>query len=124
MTLPTATTNASTSVIARTATVAGVLSGDRPLRVEGTVRGSIELAAPLEIAAGARVEAVVRAPVIRVSGTVVGDLEATQRVELAPSAEIRGDIVAPSVHVAGGARLDGRVVLRVGVDGSTAAPQI
>jgi cytoskeletal protein CcmA (bactofilin family) len=116
-------TSASISVIARTATVAGVLSGDRPLRVEGTVRGSIELAAPLEIAAGARVEAVVRAPIIRVAGTVVGDLEAAQRVELAPGAEIRGDIVAPSVHVAGGARLDGRVVLRVGVAGPATPPQ-
>jgi len=124
VTSPTSKTSAATSVIARTATVAGELVGDRPVRVEGTVRGSIELGARLEIAAGARVEAAVRALVVRVAGTVVGDLEAAERVELAPTAEVRGDIIAPALHVAGGARCAGRVVLRGGAAGPSTAPEI
>jgi cytoskeletal protein CcmA (bactofilin family) len=90
-----ATPDAGTSVIDRTTALTGALSGDRPVRVEGTLRGSIDLAAALEIAGTAVVEASVRATVIRVAGTVVGDLEAVERVELAPTARVKGDITTP-----------------------------
>jgi cytoskeletal protein CcmA (bactofilin family) len=106
-----ASTEASTSVIDRSTTLTGTLSGDRPVRVEGTVRGSIDLAAPLEIAGAAVVEAAVRATVIRVAGTVVGNIEAAERVELGPSARVKGDITTPALHVVEGALLDGRVVM-------------
>jgi cytoskeletal protein CcmA (bactofilin family) len=102
---------AGTSVIDRTTTLTGTLSGDRPVRVEGRVRGSIDLAAPLEIAATAVVEAPVRATVVRVVGTVVGDIEAVERVELAPTARVNGDITTPALHVVEGAHLDGRVIM-------------
>jgi len=120
----TATADAGTSVIDRTTTLNGTLSGDRPVRVEGTVRGSIDLAAALEIAGTAVVEASVRATVVRVAGTVVGDVEAAERVELAPTARVKGDITAPALHVVEGALLDGRVIMCRSVGGSTAGAKI
>jgi cytoskeletal protein CcmA (bactofilin family) len=108
----TAAADSGTSVIDRKASLTGTLAGDRPVRVEGTVRGSIELAAALEIAGTALVEASVRATVVRVAGTVVGDVEATERVELGPTARVRGNITAPALHVVEGALLDGRVIMR------------
>jgi cytoskeletal protein CcmA (bactofilin family) len=107
----TAVADAGTSVIDRKASLTGTLSGARPVRVEGTVRGSIELAAALEIAATGLVEASVRATVVRVAGTVVGDVEATERVELEATARVRGNITAPALHVVEGALLDGRVIM-------------
>jgi cytoskeletal protein CcmA (bactofilin family) len=115
-----ATPAAGTSVIDRTTALTGTLSGDRPVRVEGTLRGSIELAAALEIAGTAVVEASVRATVIRVAGTVVGDLDAAERVELASTARVKGDITTPALHVVEGAQLDGRVIMRRPAGGSSA----
>jgi cytoskeletal protein CcmA (bactofilin family) len=120
----TATADAGTSVIDRTTTLTGTLSGDRPVRVEGTVRGSIDLAAALEIAGTAVVEASVRATVVRIAGTVVGDVEAAERVELAPTARVKGDITAPALHVVEGAQLDGRVIMCRPVGGSANGAQI
>jgi cytoskeletal protein CcmA (bactofilin family) len=120
----TATLDAGTSVIDRTTTLTGTLTGDRPVRVEGTVRGSIDLAAALEIAGTAVVEASVRATVVRVAGTVVGDVEAAERVELAPTARVKGDITAPALHVVEGALLDGRVIMRRPGGGSAAGAKI
>jgi len=115
---------AGTSVVDRTTTLSGTLSGDRPVRVEGTVRGSIDLAAPLEIAGTAVVEAVVRATVVRVAGTVIGDINAVERVELAPTARVTGDITTPALHVVEGAQLDGRVVMVRSSGGSSAGKQV
>jgi cytoskeletal protein CcmA (bactofilin family) len=120
----TTSAEAGTSVIDRTTTLTGTLSGDRPVRVEGTVRGSIDLAAPLEIADSAVVEATVRATVVRVVGTVVGDIAAAERVELAPTARVKGDITTPALHVVEGAHLDGRVVMRRPAGGSAAGTKI
>jgi cytoskeletal protein CcmA (bactofilin family) len=100
---------AASSVVARETTIEGKISGGRALRIEGTLKGGIHLDAPLEIVAGAVVEADVHATVVRVSGSVTGNITATELIELTASAVINGDVAAPALHVVEGARLEGRV---------------
>jgi cytoskeletal protein CcmA (bactofilin family) len=97
------------TVIARETRFTGELAGSHGVRVEGTVKGTVALKAPLEVVAGATVEAEVQASAIRVAGTVIGNITVTELAELLSGAVVRGDITAPALHVVEGARLEGRV---------------
>ncbi len=103
---------ANASLIARQTRVEGAITGGGAVRVEGGLKGTVRLDAPLEIVQGAAVEAEVRATVVRIAGTLTGNVTATQLVELLASAVVKGDISAPALHVVQGARLDGRVVMK------------
>lgn len=114
----------SPTVVARETRIQGELSGNHGVRVEGVVHGNVTLKAPLEVAEGATVEAEVHASSVRIAGTVAGNITATEVVELLASAVVRGDITTPALHVVEGAKLEGRVQMRVEAPGETpAAPQ-
>ena len=97
------------TVIARETRVEGHISGNRAVRIEGFLKGTVRLQAPLEILEGAQVEADVHATVVRVAGTVTGNVTGGELVELLASAVVKGDVAAPALHVVEGARLEGRV---------------
>ncbi len=97
------------TVIAKETRLTGELSGAHGVRVEGQVKGTVALKAPLEVAAGATVEAEVQATSIRVAGTVVGNITVTELAELLAGSVVKGDITAPALHVVEGARLEGHV---------------
>ncbi len=107
-------TPANVTVVARETRFAGELTGSRPVRVEGTVHGSVQLDAPFEVAEGATVEAEVHAASARIAGRVVGNVTATEMVTLLASAVVEGDVVTPALHVVEGARLEGRVQMQRG----------
>jgi cytoskeletal protein CcmA (bactofilin family) len=97
------------TVIAKETRLTGELSGSHGVRVEGSVKGTVALKAPLEVAAGATVEAEVQATAIRVAGTVVGNITVSELAELLAGSVVKGDITAPALHVVEGARLEGHV---------------
>ncbi len=103
---------ANATVIARQSRVEGTITGGGAVRVDGGLKGTVRLDAPLEVVQGATVEAEVRATVVRIAGTLTGNVTATQLVELMATAVVKGDISAPALHVVQGARLDGRVVMK------------
>ena len=82
------------------------------MRVEGTLKGTVHLEAPLEIVQGASVEAEIQATIVRIAGTLTGNVSASQLVELLASAVVKGDVSAPALHVVQGAKLDGRVLMK------------
>jgi len=100
-------------VVARETRLAGELTGTRGVRIEGTVTGSVDLKAPFEVVEGAKVEAEVHATSVKIGGTVVGNVTATEVVELLASAVVKGDITTPTLHVVEGAKLEGRVQMRL-----------
>jgi len=100
---------AAPTVIAKNTTLDGELTGGAGVRVEGRVKGTVSLKAPLDVAAGATIEAEVRASAVRVAGTVIGNVTASELVELLAGGMVKGDITAPSLHVVEGAKLEGRV---------------
>ena len=87
----------------------GKLTGNEPVAVEGTVRGSINLSADLVVGPRARVEATVHATTVVVEGQLTGDISADDRVELVASASVDGNIKAPKIVVAEGAKFRGSV---------------
>ena len=100
---------ATPTLIAKDSHFEGEVAGSAGVRVEGRVKGTIRLKAPLDVAAGATVEAEVQATSVRVAGTVVGNVTATELAELLATAVVKGDITAPALHVIEGARLEGHV---------------
>jgi len=115
---------AAVTVIARQTRLEGLLSGSGAVCLEGSLKGTVQLTAPLEVAEGASVEAEVNATVVKVSGSITGNVNATTRVELLATASVKGDITTPALHVVEGAKLEGRVVMRAerGAPSLAAAP--
>jgi cytoskeletal protein CcmA (bactofilin family) len=111
---------ATPTVVAKDTRFEGELSGGAGVRVEGRVKGSVVLKAPLDVAAGATVEAEVQATSVRVAGTVIGNITVSELAELLAGAVVKGDITAPALHVIEGARLEGRVHMQT--DRPAAAP--
>jgi len=107
------------TVIAHGTRFEGQLSGNRPVRIEGVLKGGVHLDAPLEIVEGAEVEADVRATVVHVGGSVTGNVTGSELVELLATAVVKGDIAAPALHVVEGARLEGRVLMRAAKTGDS-----
>jgi len=101
------------TVIGRETRLSGELSGTRGVRVEGTLQGTVDLKAPFEVVEGATVEAEVHATTVRIGGTVVGNVTATELVELLAGAAVKGDVSTPALHVVEGAKLEGRVLMRI-----------
>lgn len=100
---------ASASVIARDTLLTGEIGGSRPVRIEGTVKGTIQVGAPIEVVEGAVVEGEVAGTTVRLAGTVNGNVTAKDLAELLATAVVRGDVRATALHVLEGARLEGRV---------------
>ncbi|MEI8094733.1 MAG: polymer-forming cytoskeletal protein [Spirochaetales bacterium] len=85
----------------------GEMEFSKPLKLNGSVRGSINATSDFLIGVGARVEASVKARYVDARGTVVGNIIATHKIELSSTARVKGDITAPEVVMEAGARLNG-----------------
>ena len=92
--------------------VAGPLSGNDDLQVEGTVEGPVEGGAQVVIAAGARVHGEVRGRDVIVGGALSFNVYATGSVRLLASAEVRADIECPRIAIDEGALFEGQVRMR------------
>lgn len=100
---------AAVTVIARDTVLTGELGGTKAVRVEGTVKGSIQVGAPVEVVEGAVVEGDIGGSTVRLAGAVDGNVTAKALVELLATAVVRGDVRAAALHVVEGAKLEGRV---------------
>lgn len=103
---------AAATVVGRQSRVEGALTGAGAVRIEGTLKGSVNLEAACEVAEGASVEADLHGTVVRVAGTVTGNVSASKLVELLASAVVKGDVSGPALHIVEGAKLEGRVEMR------------
>lgn len=101
------------TVIGRTVTIRGDLSGKEDLYMDGDIEGTITVAEnALTVGPNARVVADIHARDVIVLGTVSGNLLASGRVELRQSASVLGDITAARLSIEDNAVLKGRVELK------------
>jgi len=100
---------ATSTVIARDTLLTGELGGSKPVRVEGTVKGTIDVGALIEVVEGAVVEGEITGTTVRLAGRVDGNVTAKELAELLATAAVRGDVRAAALHVVEGAKLEGRV---------------
>ena len=100
----------STTVIGRSVTIRGELTGKEDLYMDGVVEGMIALPeCRLTVGPNARVLADVDAREMVIYGLVEGNLRAAGRVELRESAVVKGDIVAARLSIEENASIKGRV---------------
>ena len=100
------------TVIGKSVTVRGELTGQEDLYMDGVIEGTISLTeARLTIGPSARVQADLQARDIIIYGHVDGKVRATGRIELRDSATVRGDLFAERLSIEENATVKGRVEL-------------
>lgn len=98
------------TTIGHSISINGEVSSGETLRVDGRVRGRIEMReAELTIGQSARVDANLQATRVLVLGTVRGNIAASTRIELGATSNVTGNVSAGTVVLADGARFQGRV---------------
>jgi cytoskeletal protein CcmA (bactofilin family) len=100
------------TVIGKSVTIRGELSGKEELFLDGVLEGTITLPENrLTIGPNARVTADLVAGDVVIYGLVEGNIRAAGRIELRDSAVVRGDIVAERLSIEENASMKGKVEL-------------
>jgi len=99
----------SETIIGKTLTIEGEVSGTEPLLVMGTVKGKINLKNKVSIAQEGCLEAGVEASTLDVAGVVRGNVQVSDLLEIKPGGRMEGDIAAPRVLIADGALYKGNI---------------
>jgi cytoskeletal protein CcmA (bactofilin family) len=104
---------AETTIGPRTS-IEGTVSGKDILVVQGQIRGTVTMDAPIRIEREGRLEAVVQGPEVAIGGTVQGHVVGLKKVEILPGAKMIGDVRTPRILISDGAVFRGRVDMDVG----------
>jgi cytoskeletal protein CcmA (bactofilin family) len=101
------------TVIGRSVTIRGELTGNEDLFMDGDIEGTITLpGSRLTIGPNARILADIHGFDIIVFGTVSGNIHASGRLDLRQSASVVGDIFAGRLSIEESATIKGRVELK------------
>ena len=101
------------SVIGRTITITGDITGTEPLHLEGKVKGAVRLDnAYLNIGSEAKVESHITAREVVVRGTVTGNVDVSERIDIRTGGSLVGDVTAHSVSIEEGAYFKGSIDMR------------
>jgi len=104
------------SVLGSGTRITGRVSGDSPLRIEGTLRGDVQVSAETEIAPGGSVEGNVQAEAVDVGGSLVGDVTARGAIAIRSGALVRGELKGSEVSIEPGARVAVRLDTEIELD--------
>ena len=106
-----------TTVIGRSVTIHGEITGGEDLYLDGAVQGTLTLAGNrLTVGPNAHIVADLEVRDIVVYGRIEGNIKASGRVDLRQTAEVTGDILTSRLSIEEKASIRGRV------DVGTAAP--
>jgi cytoskeletal protein CcmA (bactofilin family) len=97
------------SILGPATRVTGRLSGSGGLRVEGQVRGDIDLTGDAEIGEGGSVEGNISASSLDVSGTLLGDADVRGSVVIRSGASVRGELRGAEISIEPGSRVSVRL---------------
>jgi cytoskeletal protein CcmA (bactofilin family) len=113
------------SVIGKSITITGDITGSEPLHVEGHVKGAIRLdTAYLNIGPEATVQSTVVAREVVVRGSVVGNVNVSERIDIRSGGSLVGDVTAHSVSIEEGAYFKGSIDMRRTESARQKAPNI
>lgn len=100
------------TVIGKSITIRGELSGNEDLYMDGDIEGTIQLSDhALTIGPNAKVSADIHVKDLVIFGKVTGNLYATGRVDIRNSAVITGDIQSQRLSIEENAAIKGKVSL-------------
>ena len=95
------------TVIERDCALEGKLVSDRPVRIEGELRGSVETSKTVLVAEMGTVEGAIEARSVEIRGAVVGDVSAAREVILRAGGKLHGDVETSSLVIERGAHFTG-----------------
>ena len=97
------------SILGPATRVTGRVSGSGGLRIEGQVRGDIDVSGDAEISDGGNVEGNVTASSLEVAGTLVGDVDVRGAVLIRSGANVRGELRGAEISIEPGSRVSVRL---------------
>lgn len=98
------------AVIGRSIRIDGDLTGDEDLRIEGDVKGTVQLKNnTLTIGGEGKISANVYAKSVTVEGLMEGDIFGSECVNIRKNATVDGNITAPRVSLEDGAKFKGSI---------------
>jgi cytoskeletal protein CcmA (bactofilin family) len=103
------TTGSATTLVAKTTQIEGEIKGAGEVRIEGSVKGTINCTARVLVDPGGRVDGELQGETVVIAGAVKGNVHGTQKIELTPTAEVEGDITSPRILIREGATFEGQV---------------
>jgi len=89
--------------------IEGKVSGDANVRIEGTLRGSVDIKQTLVVAAKGCTEADIKASVVVIEGHHRGDVQASDMIQITPSAKAVANLKAPAIAIEKGAKFCGNI---------------
>jgi cytoskeletal protein CcmA (bactofilin family) len=101
-----------TAVVEQGFALEGRLVMERPIRVEGDFRGTIECSDTVVVAEGGSVEGDIRAHSVVIHGAVVGNITATRSLLLRSIGKLHGDVITPSFEMERGAFFNGQTQMQ------------
>jgi len=104
------------SVIGSSTRIVGRVSGDGALRVEGNIRGDVQVGGEAEIAEGAAIEGNVAAEALEISGSLLGDAVARGPIAVRSGAVVRGELRGSEVSIEPGSRISVRLETEFDLD--------
>jgi cytoskeletal protein CcmA (bactofilin family) len=105
-------TEAGLSIIASGMQVVGDIVAEGIVKVEGTVRGNLQVGRQVLVAKGGLVEGDIHTREAILGGEVRGGVIASERIEVQPTCVVHGDLTTPMLLVEEGGEVNG--VLRMG----------
>ena len=85
----------------------GKLSATGGIKIEGTVRGTIDCEGLLVVGVGGRIEADILAESAIIGGEVIGNITARDRLEIISKGRVRGDITTAHLIIEDGVVFEG-----------------
>jgi len=97
------------SVVGAATRVTGRISGTGALRIEGAVKGDVNVNGDAEVAEGGSLEGNLHGDGVDIGGSVLGDVQARGAIALRAGAQVRGDLRGAEVSIEAGARVSVRL---------------
>ena len=108
------------SVVGPGTRVTGRISGNGALRIEGAVKGDVNLNGEAEVAEGGSVEGNLNGDSVDIAGSLLGDARASGAIAVRSSARVRGELRGAEVSIEAGARVSVRLDTEFELDFGTA----
>ena len=100
------------SVIGRSISIKGELSGEEDLIIQGRVEGKIDLKKNnITVDKSGSIKGDIYGKSITIEGEVEGNLFGEKRIVLQPSGVVRGDMRAPAINLEEGAKFKGNIAM-------------
>jgi cytoskeletal protein CcmA (bactofilin family) len=91
--------------------ITGELHCGESLRIDGSVKGSIQCDQLLTIGEKGSIHAAIEGETVVIAGEVRGDIKGTRKITLESTARVTGDLTTPGIVIQEGARLEGRIMI-------------